>query len=61
MRKVIKKTVTVRVNCDCGAYDIEVRPDVPGKWMYGPRCHDCRKIMGPMQWSVAEADRCLLT
>ncbi len=60
MRQAIKRTITVHINCDCAAYDIEVRPDVPDRWMYGPRCRECGRIMGPLQWNIADADRCLL-
>lgn len=42
----------IRINCGCGSYIIFVRSDRPKRWLYGPRCCNCGKILGPMEWSV---------
>lgn len=46
------RTLLIRINCDCGAYTIRVRHDRPNHWRFGPRCRGCRRIVGPMNWSV---------
>jgi hypothetical protein len=43
------RRVLIHVNCDCGAYDMLV---YGRRWLYGPRCKGCRRILGPMQWSI---------
>ncbi len=37
------------INCDCCSYKM-VRARL-GKWIYGPRCQGCGRILGWMQWS----------
>ena len=39
------------VNCDCGAY---IMAKTSAKWMYGPRCKLCNKVLGPMEYEVAK-------
>lgn len=43
---------TVHINCDCSAYAIEVSQQQIDRWKYGPRCRVCKRVLGPMQWSV---------
>ena len=38
-------------NCDC-ASDVIARKRRP-KWVFGPRCPCCNKILGFMQWRYA--------
>ncbi len=37
-------------NCDC-ASDITVTTSDPRKNMYGPRCPNCHRVLGCMQWN----------
>ncbi len=37
-------------NCDCSS-DIVVRTNDPRKNCFGPRCPNCHKILGIMQWA----------
>lgn len=47
-----RKLVTISTNCDCSSNKIQVRQDQINKWVYGPRCPGCNKVLGPMQWDV---------
>ena len=38
----------IATNCDCSS-DVIGKTD-PGKWLFGPRCPSCRKVLGCMQW-----------
>ena len=40
----------VLVNCDCASDTIARR--WPTRWMMGPRCPGCQRILGPMQYRV---------
>lgn len=39
----------VHTNCDCSSDTMARRPN---KVIFGPRCPNCRRILGPMCWSV---------
>lgn len=49
-----KKTyLIIHTNCDCGSGEI-ARPTNHSRWLYGPRCPFCLKILGMMSWSIIE-------
>ena len=37
------------INCDCGS-DLIARTSA-GRWMYGPRCRGCKRLLGPMEYA----------
>lgn len=39
----------VRINCDCGS-DVVARTSV--KWYLGPRCPNCQRPVGPMEYVI---------
>lgn len=40
----------ILINCDCGSDVIAVLSNRPNKWIFGPRCRGCHRILGLMQW-----------
>ena len=43
----------VLINCDCASDVIARRTDQFCKYLFGPRCPGCQKILGWMQWRLA--------
>ena len=43
----------ILTNCDCASDVMAVPKGRSGKWMYGPRCPGCHRVLGPMQWKSA--------
>ena len=39
----------VRINCDCGS-DVVARTSL--RWVFGPRCPNCCRVLGPFDYSV---------
>ena len=53
----MKKTyIIISTNCDCCA-DLIAR--FPTKYIIGPKCPHCRKILGPMQWNIEDKIRAI--
>jgi hypothetical protein len=39
----------VRVNCVCS---LQHQAHTSFRWMYGPRCRECHRIVGPMHYEI---------
>lgn len=46
------KWAIIHINCDCAGDTITVPASAPKRWQFGPRCPNCRRILGPMQWNL---------
>lgn len=44
----------VYINCDCGS-DLYALTSV--RWVYGPRCRGCGRILGPIEYRVYGKER----
>jgi len=47
------KYYVILTNCDCCSDTIARRVEQFHKWISGPRCPGCQKILGCMQWRLA--------
>ena len=43
----------ILTNCDCASNIIAKPSEQYHKWIFGPRCPGCHKILGWMQWRLA--------
>lgn len=44
----------VKINCDCGSSTV-ARTSV--KWLFGPRCSDCGRVVGCLEYDVVATVR----
>ena len=47
----------ILTNCDCCSDTIAKAPSQVKEWVYGPRCPGCNKILGIMQWQLANENK----
>lgn len=52
----LKTFVVIHTNCDCCSDTIY---RYPTRYVFGPRCPGCGKILGCMQWSIIDRVKAL--
>ena len=49
----MKKYFIISTNCDCCSDIVARTENQINRWVYGPLCPGCNKILGLMQWGFA--------